>query len=71
MDRKQLVRGIILIGAGILIFVLSNELLTIEPEDKFFEAIALIIRYASYICIVAGCLLGIISVIPKEIGKQK
>ena len=42
MDRKKLIRGIILVGAGILIFVLSNELLTIEPEDKFFEAIALI-----------------------------
>ena len=71
MDRKQLVRGIILIGAGILIFVLSNEILALEPENKLLGALTLIIRYASYICIVAGCILGIISVIPKEMGKQK
>ena len=66
MDRKQLIRGIICVGAGILLLLLAGEILDIDPSGALTKGTSLIIRFVSYIFIVVGVILGISSTIPKK-----
>ena len=64
IDRSQLVNGLILMGMGFIIFLFAREILALNPTG--FELVSLIIRFVSYIFVVVGAILSIVSIIPKK-----
>jgi len=66
MNRNQLIQGIVTIGAGIIIYIVSVELLGIAPSEDLWKNISMILRVTSYIFVVGGIVCCIISVIPKQ-----
>ena len=69
MIRKKFVNGVVWIGIGIFIFIVSLEISNYQMRFPPLEAAALIVKIVSYGCITIGAILIVISFIPLEPNK--
>ena len=69
MNTKKLVRGITLIGIGIIIFIVSLEISNYQTRLPIAEVIAFAVRIIALFITGIGWILVVISFIPQEYTK--